>query len=240
MVALFLEASSQMDLHLHKAFRRYDFWRPSRFWLENCALGLRHVWEESASASDLKAIVTGIWDILRSCHIAYCIKSDAWTHHISVSKIGWILVRTSFDRCVQTKARPTSFAKWESWQVVSAFCMSGDFAFLLPLVAASSSLHFFNPLQQLWRWTEWTCQGIGSTVCLDLLTTSRLPEIAELISSMTCHMFIHVPPMQLSAYAKQINGFLGVIFVAISRSAAVGFFQQSACCGLLSSLFRTK
>lgn len=123
-----------MDLHLHKAFRRYDFWRPSRFWLENCALGLRHVWEESASASDLKAIVTGIWDILRSCHVAYCIKSDAWTHHISVSKIGWILVRTSFDRCVQTKARPTSFAKWESWQVVSAFCMSGDFAFCYPLL----------------------------------------------------------------------------------------------------------
>lgn len=33
------------------------------------------------------------------------------------------------------------------------------FCILLPLVAASSSLHFFNPLQQLWRWTEWTCQG---------------------------------------------------------------------------------
>lgn len=54
----------------------------ARFWLENCALGLRHVWEESASASDLRAVVMGIWDILRrpSCHVAYCIKSDAWTH----------------------------------------------------------------------------------------------------------------------------------------------------------------
>lgn len=80
----------------------------------------------------------GIWDILRmpSCHVAYCIKSDAWTHlfYINVSKAGWILVSTSSGRCVQTKARPTSFAKWESWQVVSAFWMSGDLAFCYPLL----------------------------------------------------------------------------------------------------------
>ena len=72
--------------------------------------------------------------------------------------------------------------------------------------------------------------GIGSTVCLDLLATSRLPEIAELISSVTCHMFIHVPPMQLSDYAKRINGFLGQQLSAFfSRAHAVA-----------SSLFQTK
>ena len=70
--------------------------------------------------------------------------------------------------------------------------------------------------------------GIGSTVCLDLLTTSRLPEIAEPISNITCHMFIHMPPYATIRLC-QANQWLswGDVCCHISVSSCRLFFSRA-------------
>ena len=113
--------------------------------------------------------------------------------------------------------------------------MSGDFAFCYPLLQRLAVCLSSIPSNS----SEGGLSGLARDRLHSVLRFAYHQPLARDCRAYFKHADLsHVhtcAPYEMSDYAKRINGFLGGTFVAISRSAAVGFFQQSACCGLLFS-----